>query len=87
MPTLGYLLIAACVICIWIGRKSGRDAGYSIGYHHGYKQCCEDYDLYKKEGIDRLSFFQERSFEIKEGIHEAREFEKELKGKGRGRQE
>lgn len=80
---VGWFLVAAFVVGILVGRKIGWNGGFNLGYNRGYHQCCKDYDLYEKEGISQLDYFQDRKFEIEKGIYEARELERELKGKRR----
>jgi len=58
----------------------GDNSGYNLGYDRGYHQCAIDYNI-KEVGV--LDYFQDRDFEIKTGIHQSREFEKEIKGKKR----
>lgn len=67
-----FLLIVSWIIVGWIGYKVGKNSGYNLGYNRGYHQCCEDYNLYDKERISRLEYFQDRDFEIKTGIYQER---------------
>jgi len=79
MTTFGaILLIASWIVCIWIGRNTGRNSGYNLGYNRGYHQCAKDYNI---EDVSVLDYYQDREFEKKTGIYEAREFENQLKGK------
>lgn len=71
-----FFLILSWIIVGWLAHREGRNSGYNLGYDRGYHQCCKD----NKIKVSSLEYFQDRGFEVETGIHQAREFEKEIKG-------